>query len=68
MANPTERGETWERVRRLGLKYPLMSLADLARLLNVSRARVSKCLLDLKDEREQLREEELKRIARREGL
>ena len=68
MANPHERGETWERVRKLGLKYPLLSLADLARLLGVSRARVNECLLDLKDERERLRGEELARIAHKEGL
>jgi biotin operon repressor len=68
MANPTERGETWERARKLSLKYPLLSLADLARLLGVSRARVSACLDGLKDEREGLRTRELERIKHREGL
>lgn len=68
MANPHERGETWERVRILSRKYPLLSLADLARLLGISRARVNQCLLDLKDERERLRAKELERIGRKEGL
>ncbi len=68
MANPKEKGETWERARKLGLKYPLLSLADLARLLDVSRARINECLLDLKDERERLRTRELERIRHKEGL
>jgi hypothetical protein len=68
MADPTGKGETWEKARRLGLKYPLLTLADLGRLLGVDRRRINQCLLDLKGERERLRTKELERIRKTEEL
>ena len=68
MADPTGKGETWEKARQLGLKYPLLTLADLGRLLGVDRRRINQCLLDLKTERERLRTKELERIRKTEGL
>jgi hypothetical protein len=68
MANPTERGKTWEQARRLCLKYPLLSLADLARLLDVSRARINECITDLKDERAKLRDDALEHLKKKEHL
>jgi hypothetical protein len=70
---PTERkarehGETWEHARRMYLKYPLLNVADIARMLNVSRQAIDEYVRGLKDERERLRADELKRIARKEGL
>ena len=61
-------GETWSQARRLYLKYPLLTIADIARLLGVSRARVNECLEGLKEEREGLRTRELERIRHKEGL
>jgi hypothetical protein len=61
-------GDTWEQARRLYLKYPLVPVADLARMLGVSRARVDACVPDLKPERERLRREALKRLKTKEGL
>jgi len=61
-------GETWETMRRLYLKYPLLPVVDLARLLDISRARANACVSDLGDERERLRLTALDRIARTERL
>jgi hypothetical protein len=68
MADPTSKGKTWEQARRLGLKYPLLTLADLGRLLGVDRRRINQCLLDLKDERERLRLDALETLRKKEGL
>lgn len=63
-----EHGTTWEHARRLYLKYPLLTVADIARMLDVSRQAVNEYVDSLKDEREGLRTRELSRIKQREGL
>jgi hypothetical protein len=70
---PTERkarehGKTWEHARRLYLKYPLLAVADIARMLDVSRQAINEYVGDLKEEREGLRTRELNRIKQREKL
>jgi Mn-dependent DtxR family transcriptional regulator len=70
---PTERkarehGATWEHARRLYLKYPLLTVADIARMLDVSRQAINEYVDDLKEEREGLRTRELSRIKQREKL
>lgn len=47
-----EHGETWEQARRLYLRHPFISPADLAKLLGVSRARFYACIEGLQAERE----------------
>jgi hypothetical protein len=73
MTEPKERkarphGETWDQVRRLYLKYPLLAPADLARIMGISRARVAQCVVGLTDERNKLHEDALKDLKRKEGL
>jgi hypothetical protein len=63
-----EHGETWEQARRLYLKYPLASPADLADLLRVSRARFYACVEGLQVEREARYRDALASIKRKEGL
>jgi hypothetical protein len=63
-----ERGETWERARKLYLAHPFISPADLSRVLGISRARFYACVKGLEREREQLCEAALKRIKAKEGL
>jgi predicted transcriptional regulator len=50
----------------LFLKYPLLSVADLARILGVSRQAIDQYVEDLKDEREKRREEALANLKRKE--
>jgi hypothetical protein len=57
-----------EQARRLYLKYPLLPMADIARLLGVSRQAVDQFCLDLKDERERRRQDALEKIRINEGL
>jgi hypothetical protein len=73
MTEPKERkardhGETWGHARRLYLKYPLASPADLADLLGVSRARFYACVDGLQAEREARHKDALASIKRKEGL
>lgn len=63
-----EHGETWGNARRLYLKYPLLTVADIARMLDVSRQAVNEYVDSLKEEREGLRTRDLSRIKQREGL
>jgi hypothetical protein len=63
-----EHGETWERARRLYLKYPLLPAADIARLLGVSRQTVDEYVADLKEDRAKRREEAFDSLKRKEGL
>ncbi len=63
-----EHGETWAQARRLYLKYPLLTIADIARMLDVSRQAIDEYIGGLKEEREGLRTRELERIRHREGL
>ena len=65
---PRDHGETWEQARRLYIKYPLASPADLAVLLGVSRARFYACVDGLQAEREARFMDALARIKRAEGL
>lgn len=59
---------TWEHGRRLYLKYPLLSVADIARILGVTRQAIDQYVEDLKEEREKRREEALDSLKRKEGL
>jgi len=52
----------------LYLKYPLLTVADIARMLDVSRQAINEYIDDLKEEREGLRTRELNRIKQREKL
>ena len=63
-----DRGPTWGHARRLYLKYPLLSAADLARILGVSRQAIDQYVEGLKEEREKRREKELLRLKRNERL
>ena len=63
-----EHEETWERARRLYLAYPLLTTADIARLLGVSRQRVHACIKGLEDRRETLREAALNSVRKKEKL
>jgi len=63
-----DRGPTYEHSRRLYLKYPLLPISDLARILGVSRQAIYVYVEGLEDEREKRREEELVRLKRKEGL
>lgn len=70
-----ERGENWNdpgpmriRARELYLKYPLMSAADIARVLGVSRQAVCKYVKNLTEARKKLYEEALIKLKREEGL
>jgi DNA-binding transcriptional regulator LsrR (DeoR family) len=63
-----EHGETWERARRLYLKYPLLPAADIARLLGVSRQTIDEYVTGLKEERGKRREEAFHNLRRKEGL
>lgn len=65
---PREHGETWERARRLYVKYPLLSAADIARILEVSRQAIDEYVKDLKPEREERRTAALDSIKKKEGL
>jgi len=73
MSEPKERkardhGETWERARRLYLKYPLLPASDIARILRVSRQAIGEYVRDLKPEREERHAATLASIKRKEGL
>jgi hypothetical protein len=73
MSEPKERkardhGETWERARRLYLKYPLLPASDIARILRVSRQAIDEYVRDLKPEREERHAATLASIKRKEGL
>jgi hypothetical protein len=61
-----DRGPTWKHARRLYLKYPLLTVADLARILGVSRQAINGYVEDLKEEREKRRDEALVRLKRKE--
>jgi len=61
-----DRGPTWQHARRLYLKYPLVSAADLADILGVSRQTVDGYVRDLKEERKKCREEALANLKRKE--
>lgn len=61
-------GETWETMRRLYLKYPLVPVADFAEMLGITRARAHACVSDLGDERERLRRRALDSLKRMEKL
>lgn len=61
-------GETWETMRRLYLKYPIVSVSDLAEIVGISRARANVCVSGLKDERERLRRDALETLRKKEGL
>jgi hypothetical protein len=63
-----EHGDTWEQARRLYLRYPFVSPADLADLLGVSRARFYACVEGLQAERETRYRDALASIKRKEGL
>lgn len=63
-----DRGPTYEHARRLYRKYPLLPVADLARILGVHRQTVYEYVEGLEEERERRREEELVRLKRKEGL
>lgn len=63
-----DRGPLWERARRLYVQYPFVSPADLAGLLNVSRARFYACVEGLQEERERSHRDALASIKRKEGL
>ena len=63
-----ERGPTYENARRLYLKYPLLPVSDLARILGVSRQAIYEYVEGLEEEREKRREEELIKLKRKEGL
>jgi predicted transcriptional regulator len=63
-----EHGETWERARRVYLKYPLLPAADIARLLGVTRQTVDEYVKELKEEREKLHDDALEQLRRTEGL
>jgi len=63
-----EHGETWERARRLYLKYPLLPASDIARILGVSRQAIDEYVRDLKPEREERHTAALANIKRKEGL
>lgn len=65
---PGPQTETWDTMRRLYLKYPLVPVADLAEMLGVTRARAHACVTDLKNEREQLRQRALDTLRRTEKL
>jgi len=55
---------TWENARKLYLKYPLLSLSDIASILGVSRQAINEFVNDLKEQHEELRTRELERIKR----
>jgi hypothetical protein len=61
-------GETWETMRRLYLKYPLVPVPDFAEMLGITRARAHACVIDLRDERERLRRQALDSLKRVEKL
>jgi predicted ArsR family transcriptional regulator len=61
-----DEGPTRKHARRLYLKYPLLSAADLARILGVSRQAIDQYVEDLKDEREKRREDALESLKRKE--
>jgi hypothetical protein len=63
-----EHGPIWEHARRLYLAYPFIPVADLARVLGVSRARFNVCVEGLRDERDQRCDDALKSLKRKEGL
>jgi len=63
-----ERGPTWGHARRLYLKYPLLTAADLAKILGVSRQAIDQYVTDLKDERKNRYEAALVNLKRKEGL
>jgi hypothetical protein len=61
-------GETWDKMRRVFIKYPLVPVADLARLFGVSRAAFYKNVSGLVEERESLRQDALNKLRDAEGL
>jgi hypothetical protein len=63
-----DRGPTWGHARRLYLKYPLLPVADLGRILGVTRQAIYDYVEGLTGEREKRREEELVKLKRKEGL
>jgi hypothetical protein len=63
-----DRGPTYVHARRLYLKYPLLPVADLARILGVSRQAIDEYVGGLKEERAKRREEALVKLKRKEGL
>jgi predicted ArsR family transcriptional regulator len=63
-----DRGPTWKNARRLYLKYPLVSVADIARILGVSRQAIHQYVEGLTEEREKRYEEALVKLKRKEGL
>jgi len=50
------------------LKYPLLPVSDLARILEVSRQTIYEYVEGLAEEREKGREEAIIKLKRREGL
>lgn len=63
-----DRGPTWKQARRMYLKYPLLPVSDLARILEVSRQTIYEYVEGLAEEREKGREEAIIKLKRREGL
>jgi hypothetical protein len=63
-----DRGPLWEQARRLYLRYPSISPAELADLLGVSRARFYACVEGLQAERAERHAAALASIKRKEGL
>ena len=61
-------GENWDKMRRGFIKYPLVPVADLARLFGASRAAFYKNVSGLVEERERLRREALDRLRDAEEL
>jgi hypothetical protein len=57
-----EHGQTWERARLLYLSHPFIPVADLARVLGVSRARFNVCVDGLLEERRRRCDEVLQRL------
>ena len=65
---PRGHGENWDKMRRVFIKYPLVPVADLARLFGVSRAAFYKNVSGLVEERERLRRDALDRLRDAEEL
>ena len=61
-----DRGPTWAHARRLYIKYPLLPVADLARILGVTRQAIYEYVEGLKEEREKRYEEALANLKRKE--
>jgi hypothetical protein len=61
-------GPTRETARRIYLAYPFVPVADLARLLHITRARFNVCIDDLRDDRKRRCADALALIKKEERL